>query len=134
MKAILAGNYREAENFAKEKIWNKQEWIYITRPEILLGLSNIELHKTGTWHKRKDLVEIYEIVERILNYSIPQEVNYIESLGENCCCIKTRVDIRSQIHTVVKFKNTPTPAEVQKLIERGNKILDKRLNINPDEV
>ena len=64
-KLILAGSYREADDYAREKGWFGNSWGYINNPDRLLGHRTIELHRTGTWYLRNDLEEIFEVLSRI---------------------------------------------------------------------
>jgi hypothetical protein len=64
-KMILAGNYREADAYARKQGWFGGSWGYINDANRLLGHRTIELHRTGTWYLRNDLEEIFEVLSRI---------------------------------------------------------------------
>lgn len=67
MNLVLAGNFREASHYAREKNWGPHEWKPLNSIGAVKGLKvkSIELHKVGGWYTRSDADEILDMVERI---------------------------------------------------------------------
>lgn len=63
---IHAGDFRQAEAFARERNWRNAEWVYIRLPENLMGAegplrnpaSETEFHKVGTYWRHEYSNEI----------------------------------------------------------------------------
>lgn len=46
---IIAGNYAQARDYAREQGWSPQEWNYASRPEQLYGFHGEPYVMVGTW-------------------------------------------------------------------------------------
>lgn len=56
---VLAGNHRQAEYWARERALSRDAWAYLSGPESVLGLRDIDVVRVGTYHLRDD----YERIE-----------------------------------------------------------------------
>ena len=57
---VLAGNYAQAETWAKEQGLLHYEWLYVSSPLDLRGMRNPVVAKVGTYHERRDVAEFEE--------------------------------------------------------------------------
>ena len=46
---IIAGNYAQARDYAREQGWSPQDWHYASRPEQLYGYHGEPYVMVGTW-------------------------------------------------------------------------------------
>lgn len=60
MRFVLAGNYNQ---FKYRYPYPTKEIVYLCCPEQILGLTNYEVEKIGTWWERKDLEKIEDILK-----------------------------------------------------------------------
>lgn len=49
MKIVIAGNYRQYQNYLRENNLTPQEAKYVSTPEQLHGLRDVEVVKVGEW-------------------------------------------------------------------------------------
>ena len=70
MKAIIAGTFRQAQEYVKDNKLNRLDYHIISEPYCLKGLRNVEVIKVGTWFERNDIDEI------------EQELSFLTSAGD----------------------------------------------------
>lgn len=49
MKIVIAGNYNQYKNYLRENNLTPQEARYVSTPDVLRGLHNVEVVKVGEW-------------------------------------------------------------------------------------
>lgn len=64
-KLIIAGNYREYKEYLWQSGENAQTSVFVSCPERLFGLRDVECVYYGTWWLRDDMGRIEREVERI---------------------------------------------------------------------
>jgi len=63
MKYIVAGNFRQAIQFAKDQRWGRSEWRYIPNIESTFGIFNPGVWRCGNWYDRKDASDMMNALE-----------------------------------------------------------------------
>jgi hypothetical protein len=58
---IIAGNVRQAVEYATRCGLIRSEWRYVEGPSSLRGYSVGELRRVGTWHQRRDYAEVMDM-------------------------------------------------------------------------
>jgi len=64
-KFIVAGNHNEYIQYLKENNISSEDVHYVSSVKMLYGCTNTQLVFTGTWYKRKDIVDIQTMAKII---------------------------------------------------------------------
>jgi len=62
VNVILAGNCKQAENFAREKGWSRKEYVIASHWSKVMGLENFTVWKIGTFSWRDDYRQMMDII------------------------------------------------------------------------
>ena len=57
---IIAGNYQEAKDWRMRNNKKPDEWLYLSNPKTIVGLSEVHGVFIGTWKERDDIEEILD--------------------------------------------------------------------------
>lgn len=63
MKYIVAGNFKQAIEFARKKAWGRKEWRYIPSLQETFGLFMPDVWRVGTWNERRDAAALYNALQ-----------------------------------------------------------------------
>lgn len=65
-RVILAGNFRQAQEFMREQVWNPRECIVVGVPFALRGVRGpVEVHRIGTYHSDRSAAFIEEVEQSL---------------------------------------------------------------------
>ena len=59
---IIAGTYQEAKDWRERNDKSVNEWVYLSNPKTIVGLSEVHGVFIGTWKERPDIEEILDIM------------------------------------------------------------------------
>ena len=60
---IVAGSFEQYRRHIELKGYNAQEYRYVSSPNILRGITDIQGFFIGTWQNRPDIEQIKEIIQ-----------------------------------------------------------------------
>ena len=69
---ILAGNMREAKDYARAHGLQPSDWIFLHSQEQLLGLENPNVVRYGTYYRRRDMADMERLIQS-RNRAAPQQ-------------------------------------------------------------
>lgn len=64
-KYVVAGTWEQYRNHMAEKRYDPKEYVYVSSPDQLLGLAEIDGFYIGTYEQRPDIKEIKQIISMI---------------------------------------------------------------------
>lgn len=75
MKYVVAGNFEQYRYHIEKKGYSPNEYRYVSHPDILRGLSEIEGFYIGTYLERPDIEEIKQNIAMIKSTSVIHKAN-----------------------------------------------------------
>lgn len=75
---VIAGNHHEFDEWVANKLFDGNDYTYVTNVHSLYGSINPKGLFMGTWRDRHDIIEIVEtLITRFLTAGIPKQIALI---------------------------------------------------------